>query len=185
MDEGDILSREEVEIRPRETAGELEDRLARVGAELLAAALDRIDRLPRIPQDHRLATPAPRLKKEQGRIDWTKSSAEIERMIRAFSPWPGAFTYWKGERLILHAGRATDDAASVRPARTGRRRRRKRDRRLLRGRDRLHHRALTEGKQKGPGKRPIFSAAQDSCPAMFWVRAGRAEATLPGYNRRG
>jgi methionyl-tRNA formyltransferase len=115
MDEGDILSREVVEIRPRETAGELEARLARVGAELLTAALDRIDRLPRIPQDHRLATPAPRLKKEQGRIDWTKSSVEIERMIRAFSPWPGAFTFWRGRRLILHSGRAGGDAASCGP----------------------------------------------------------------------
>jgi methionyl-tRNA formyltransferase len=115
MDEGDILSREEVEIRPDETAGELEARLARVGAELLHGTLDRIDRLPRTPQDHRLATPAPRLKKEQGRIDWTKRSEEIGRMIRAFSPWPGAFTFWKGQRLILHSGRVSGDDASCRP----------------------------------------------------------------------
>lgn len=115
MDEGDILSRGAVEIRPGETAAELEGRLARVGAELLVWTLDRVDRLPRIPQDHRLATPAPRLKKEQGRIDWSKSPMEIERMIRAFSPWPGAFTSWKGERLILHSGRVTDEAAPCGP----------------------------------------------------------------------
>ena len=112
MDEGDILAREEIEIRPRETAGELEARLAVAGADLLAAALDRIDILPRVPQDHGLATFAPRLKKDQGRIDWAKSPEEIDRMTRAFSPWPGAFTFWKGERLIVHAGRASGEDAS-------------------------------------------------------------------------
>jgi methionyl-tRNA formyltransferase len=112
MDEGDILAREEIEIRPRETAGELEARLAVAGADLLAAALDRIDILPRVPQDHGLATFAPRLKKDQGRIDWAKSPEEIDRMTRAFSPWPGAFTFWKGERLIVHAGRAGGEDAS-------------------------------------------------------------------------
>ncbi len=105
MDEGDILTREEIEIRPGETAGGLEARLATVGADLLVATLDKIDSLLRIPQDDGLATAAPRLRKEQGRIDWTKSPGEVERMVRAFSPWPGAFTFWKGQRLIVHAGR--------------------------------------------------------------------------------
>jgi methionyl-tRNA formyltransferase len=105
MDEGDILAREEVEIRPGETAGQLEARLARAGADLLVSTLDRIDNLSRLPQDHRLATLAPRLKKEQGRIDWTSDAGEIEKRVRAFSPWPGAFTFWRGQRLIVHAGR--------------------------------------------------------------------------------
>jgi len=109
MDEGDTLAREKVEIRPRETAGELEARLADVGAGLLIGTLDQIDSLPRVPQDPSLATLAPRLKKEQGLIDWAKDAAAIERMVRAFSPWPGAFTYWRGERLILHAGRVSGD----------------------------------------------------------------------------
>jgi len=105
MDEGDILAREEVEIQPGETAGRLEARLARVGADLLVRTLDKIDSLPRLPQDHRRATLAPRLKKEQGRIDWTIDAWEIENRVRAFSPWPGAFTFWRGQRLIIHAGR--------------------------------------------------------------------------------
>jgi methionyl-tRNA formyltransferase len=105
MDEGDILAHEEVEIRPGETAGQLEARLARAGASLLVATLDKIDSLPRLPQDHRLATLAPRLKKEQGRIDWAIDAGQIEKRVRAFCPWPGAFTFWRGQRLIIHAGR--------------------------------------------------------------------------------
>jgi methionyl-tRNA formyltransferase len=105
MDEGDTLSRVEVEILSRETAGELEARLALVGADLLIRTLAGIERLPRVPQDHDGATLAPRLKKEQGRIDWARDAASIERMVRAFSPWPGAFTFWKEKRLIIHAGR--------------------------------------------------------------------------------
>lgn len=106
MDEGDILSRQEVEIGPRETTGQLEARLARVGAELLMGTLAGIDRLPRFPQDHNAATLAPRLKKEQGHIKWGVKAEDVDRMVRAFSPWPGAFTFWKGQRLIVHAGRA-------------------------------------------------------------------------------
>lgn len=115
MDEGDIVSREELDIRARETAGELEARLARAGAALLVGTLAEIERLPRVPQNHSLATLAPRLKKEQGLIDWTRESGEIERLVRAFSPWPGAFTFWKGQRLILHAGRVAGDGAPQAP----------------------------------------------------------------------
>jgi methionyl-tRNA formyltransferase len=106
LDEGDILSREEVEIGARETAGELEARLARLGADLLVRTLAGIERLPRLPQDHSRATLAPKLKKESGHIDWTKGAAAVERMVRAFSPWPGAFSLWGGQRLLVHAGRA-------------------------------------------------------------------------------
>lgn len=116
MDEGDTLSREEVEILPRETAGELEARLARVGADLLIRTLAEIKRLPRVPQDHDGATLAPRLKKEQGRIDWARDAVLIERMVRAFSPWPWAFTFWKGQRLIIHAGRVAAAGDECRPA---------------------------------------------------------------------
>jgi methionyl-tRNA formyltransferase len=116
MDEGDILSREQVEILPRETAGGLEARLARVGADLLVRTLVDVGRIPRIPQDQSQASFAPRLKKEQGRIDWTGDAAAIERQVRAFSPWPGAFTFWSGRRLILHAGRVGAPRAECRPA---------------------------------------------------------------------
>jgi methionyl-tRNA formyltransferase len=104
MDEGDILSRTEVAIQPRDKAQELEARLSSLGADLLVKTLDGIERLPRIPQDHTRATAAPRLHKDQGRIDWTRDSISIDRMVRAFSPWPGAYAFFRGRRLIVHEG---------------------------------------------------------------------------------
>ncbi|OGD37087.1 MAG: methionyl-tRNA formyltransferase [Candidatus Aminicenantes bacterium RBG_19FT_COMBO_58_17] len=104
MDEGDILSQLETDIGPRESARELEERLSRLGADLLVKTLEEIDELPHLPQDQARATLAPRLHKDQGRIDWGKDATSIDRMVRAFSPWPGAFTFLRGQRVIVHAG---------------------------------------------------------------------------------
>jgi methionyl-tRNA formyltransferase len=112
MDEGDVLTRQEVEIRPGENSWQLEARLARIGADLLIRTLERIEDIPRLPQDQAQASFAPRLKKEQGRIDWTRKAVFIDRMVRAFTPWPGAFTFFKGRRLIIHAGRGMADHES-------------------------------------------------------------------------
>lgn len=110
MDEGDVLSSEEVEIRPREYAWELETRLAHIGATLLLKTLEGIEDIRHFPQDHSQASYAPRLKKEQGKIDWTKDALSIDRMVRAFTPWPGAFTFFKGQRIIIHAGQRMIDS---------------------------------------------------------------------------
>jgi methionyl-tRNA formyltransferase len=112
MDEGDILGAQEVEIRPGEYARELEGRLSFVGADLLIRTLAQIDHLLRIPQDHTRASYAPRLKKEQGNLDWTRDAVSVERMVRAFSPWPGAFTFCRGQRFIIHAGSAVAPTAA-------------------------------------------------------------------------
>ncbi len=112
MDEGDILKVEEVDILTRETAPELEARLARCGAELLVKTLDQIGLLPRSPQDHSKASLAPRLRKEDGKINWTKDAAAIERMVRAFSGWPGAYTIFRGLRIIIRAGEKISEPAS-------------------------------------------------------------------------
>ena len=104
MDEGDILSQLETDIGPRENARELEERLGRLGADLLVRTLEKIDELPHLPQNHARATLAPRLHKDQGKIDWGKAAVSIDRMVRAFSPWPGAFTFFRGQRIIIHAG---------------------------------------------------------------------------------
>ncbi len=104
MDEGDILSRLETDIGPREKAHELEERLSRLGADLLVKTIGKIEQLPHIPQDHARATLAPRLRKDQGRIDWTNDSVVVDRMVRAFSLWPGAFTVFRGQRLTIHEG---------------------------------------------------------------------------------
>ena len=118
MDEGDILSQLETDIGPRENARELEERLSRLGADLLVETLEKIDKLPHLPQDQTRATLAPRLHKDQARIDWGKDAVSTDRMVRAFSFWPGAFTFFRGLRIIIHAGSPL--AVSASPPEPGR-----------------------------------------------------------------
>src|ERR1700730_17851017 len=94
LDTGDILLRRTIDIVPADTGGSLHDRLAKVAPEALIESLELLAKgsAPRIPQDNALATYAPKLKREDGKIDWTGSADAIERKIRAFDPWPGAFT---------------------------------------------------------------------------------------------
>jgi methionyl-tRNA formyltransferase len=101
MDTGDILLQSETPIGQAETCETLRDRLASLGAQLLKETLEKIKagNIRPIPQDHLKATYAPLLKKEDGRIDWEKGAREIDRQVRAFNPWPGAFTKW-GDRLL-------------------------------------------------------------------------------------
>ena len=101
MDTGPILSQRAVPIGPRETAATLHDRLAQLGADLLVETLPRwLDGTlcPR-PQPAEGVTFAPRIRKEDGLIRWSRPAAEIDRQVRAFDPWPGAYTFWKGRRL--------------------------------------------------------------------------------------
>jgi len=104
MDEGDILSQIEVPILPEENAEELERRLAVLGADLLLRTLDEINQITPRPQNHSLATYAPKIEKDQGRLDWTSPAARIDRQVRALYPWPGAFTYCRGELVKVHRG---------------------------------------------------------------------------------
>jgi len=110
MDEGDILTAEETDILERENALQLETRLAQTGSFLLLETLAGIQDIRPVPQDHAQASFAPRLKKEQGRIDWTKDALSLDRMVRAFTPWPAAFTFFKGQRIIIHAGRGSAES---------------------------------------------------------------------------
>ena len=113
VDTGDILLRQPVDILPGEAAGELAQRLAPIGAELLLRTLDAMERggCPRIPQDHALATRHPMLHKETGRIDWSAPAKSIVDLIRGVDPWPGAFTtqvtdvykIWRAEALDISA----------------------------------------------------------------------------------
>ena len=106
MDEGDILSLVETGIRPAENAGELEERLARLGADLLLDTLARIDTIIPIAQNHEKATLAPKIGKEDGIIDWTVEAARVDRLVRAFTPRPSAFALFKKQRLIILRGTA-------------------------------------------------------------------------------
>jgi len=107
MDEGPILTQEMVEILPREKAPELETRLAHIGARLLLQTLENISRLELREQDHSQATYAPKLTKDQGKIDWQEPAEVIDRKVRAFVGWPGAFTYFQGQRLEITNGQVT------------------------------------------------------------------------------
>ena len=103
MDTGDLLLQNAVEIRPEETAAELQDRLAAMGADLLAETLDGLETgqvRPR-PQDPQLASYAPMLRKSDGEIDWSRSSRQIFNRVRGFDPWPGTFTYRSGSLLRI------------------------------------------------------------------------------------
>ncbi len=104
MDAGPILLQRETEIRAGETCGELEERLALMGAEALVeaiAGLERGELVPR-PQEEALATLAPKIEKAHGRIDWSRPADEIERQVRALNPWPSAFTRLGGKFLKVH-----------------------------------------------------------------------------------
>ncbi len=106
MDTGDILLQTEVPIGDGETCETLHDRLASSGAQLLLETLEKTKTgdIHPIPQDHSKATYAPLLKKEDGHIDWKKEAREIDRQIRAFNPWPGAFTKWGDQLLKIYQG---------------------------------------------------------------------------------
>jgi methionyl-tRNA formyltransferase len=94
LDTGDILLQRQIEIAPDETGGTLHDRLALLAANALADALGLVEKgnASRIPQDNSHATYAPKLERTHGRIDWKEPAEVIERKIRAFNPWPCAFT---------------------------------------------------------------------------------------------
>jgi methionyl-tRNA formyltransferase len=109
MDEGDILAQERVAVLPRESARDLETRLARLGADLLVRTLARIDSVPPIKQDHALATLAPKLRKEDGRVDWTRPADEIDRRVLALADRPGVFTFYGGKRINILRGRVIED----------------------------------------------------------------------------
>jgi methionyl-tRNA formyltransferase len=94
LDTGDILLKREINVLPTDTGGSLHDRLAQIAPEALLESLRLLaaGNAQRIPQENALATYAPKLKREHGRIDWSESAEVIERKIRAFNPWPGTFT---------------------------------------------------------------------------------------------
>jgi len=117
LDTGDILLQRETEIGPEETAIELRERLAAMGAQLLVETLEGLlagTVVPR-PQDHAQATLAPRLRKEDGRIDWNWTAREIANRVRAFQPWPGAYTWLRGKLLHIWRARAQDASGSGPP----------------------------------------------------------------------
>lgn len=119
LDAGPIISAAPVPIGADETSVELEDRLARVGASLLVRTLDDLvaGAAHETPQDDSVATYAPRLTKEDSRVDWNRPAVDIHNRIRGLHPWPHAVTFAGRDRLILHRSRP-QTVASAEPAGT-------------------------------------------------------------------
>jgi methionyl-tRNA formyltransferase len=118
LDTGDILLAREMEIHPDDTTETLGGRLSRVGAELMAETLQRLERgdIKARPQDHSRATLAPILKKEDGLINWLLSAQEIDRRVRGLCPWPGAYTVFRGKGLqVWKAAVASMPASTMEP----------------------------------------------------------------------
>jgi methionyl-tRNA formyltransferase len=110
LDTGDILLQHKIEILPSNTGESLHDRLSHVAPEALLESLRLLaaGNTPRVRQDNAHATYAPKLKREHGRIDWSESAEAIERKIRAFNPWPGAFMKLTGLNLKIFSASVVD-----------------------------------------------------------------------------
>jgi len=116
LDTGPILLQRKAPIGEKETAPELMQRLAEIGAELLGKTLARLGDLTPRPQHDAGATFAPVLRKEDGLIDWTLSAFAIERRVRGFQPWPNAYTSFNSKGLIIWSAEpATTANANVAP----------------------------------------------------------------------
>ena len=103
LDTGDMLLTYETKVGAKETAGELFDRLAQSGAELLTQTLVKLDEITPRPQDDAQSCYAHMLDKQMAVIDWSKSAHEIDCLIRGLNPWPIALTTLSGERLKVFA----------------------------------------------------------------------------------
>ena len=113
MDTGPTLLQHELEIGPDETSPELAARMSEIGAGLIVDSLLRLDRgeISPQPQDNGKASYAPILKKEDGRIDWTRTAPQIYNRMRGFAPWPGAYTTFRGQTCHVW-GRPESSAAA-------------------------------------------------------------------------
>jgi methionyl-tRNA formyltransferase len=110
LDTGDILRQSEIDILPNDTGGTLHDRLAQVAPDTLLESLRLLasGNAPRVPQDNTRASYAPKLTREHGRIDWNEPAEVIERKIRAYNPWPGAFMKLDDRNLKIFAASVVD-----------------------------------------------------------------------------
>ena len=107
-----LVSSIEYLVSSTETAEALSSRLADIGADLLIETIPKWinGKIESKEQDHKKATYSKIITKEDGRIDWNKSAEEIERQIRAFTPWPGSYTFWDDKRINIIKGTLATDS---------------------------------------------------------------------------
>lgn len=114
VDTGPMLSTAALPIEPDDTTGKLTTRLSHLAADLLVGTLPRwlAGEVEAVPQPEEGATYAPRIEKSDGRIDWTEPAEVIARKVRAYQPWPTAFTMWNGQPMKILRARAGEGAAA-------------------------------------------------------------------------
>lgn len=108
LDDGPILTQESTSIQSHETAGSLSERLSAIGADLLVKTIPLYisgDIQP-LSQDQSNITYAHLLKRGDGLLDFNQAAEQLARKVRAYSPWPGTYTYWNDQRLIIHRAQA-------------------------------------------------------------------------------
>jgi len=117
LDTGDILMQREISIAAEDTAETLGPKLASIGADLMVETLRGLDngQVHPTPQDHSLATLAPILKKEDGRMDFARTAKDLFNRLRGFQPWPGAFTTFKGKTLQVYRAQPLQHALKLTP----------------------------------------------------------------------
>ncbi len=117
LDTGDILQQASLSLANIANLGELEPRLAEVGANLLTETLTALQagNCPRIPQDPALVTLSPSLTPDVGQLDWTRSAVDLHNLVRGVTPKPGAYTFWSGRRLKVLATEASAEEAQGEP----------------------------------------------------------------------
>ncbi len=113
LDSGPILLAESVPITATTTGATLHDTLAGLGARLIVDALDRLENLEPVPQDDAQATYAKKLDRDAGHLDWHRPAAELERLVRALDPWPGAWFEHRGERIKVLAAEVADSTGAA------------------------------------------------------------------------
>lgn len=117
VDTGNVILQEKIPIGSDETFEEMHDKMAEIGAALLLKTIDLIEAGQAQPllQDSSLATPAPKLSPEMGRIDWDKSAVQIHNLVRGLSSRPGAYTFRDGKRITILRTRPQDRVVNTRP----------------------------------------------------------------------
>src|SRR5574340_1144801 len=115
LDTGPVYAAQSTPIRDDDTAGSLHDRLAQLGAELLLKVLAQLQVLKPMPQDETRATHAAKFTRAEAQLDWTRPAAELARAVRAFNPWPTAWTLYRGEALRIRKAVAQDAPTTTAP----------------------------------------------------------------------
>ena len=117
MDTGDILNQMECTIEPSETSQALHDRLAQTGAELLVKTLDQLERGRVVPikQDDSQATYADKISKSEAELDWCLTAESLANQVRAFNPWPVAYTHFQDQRLRIWQAVFVNESSLLEP----------------------------------------------------------------------